>query len=111
MKLDYKLNRHTLPHNFRWFAYALVAILCFFPFITAPIALFLGLVLTLTLGIPDPGINKKASKYLLQISVVGLGFGMNLIDSLQAGSYAVYPGFGYRRIIRRCFGRQMDGSG
>jgi len=86
MKLDYKLNRHTLPHNFRWFAYALVAILCFFPFITAPIALFLGLVLTLTLGIPDPGFNKKASKYLLQISVVGLGFGMNLIDSLQAGS-------------------------
>lgn len=76
------INRNSV----RWIAYVLVAILCFFPFTTAPIALFMGLVLTLTLGIPAPAFNKKASKYLLQISVVGLGFGMNLIDSLQAGS-------------------------
>ena len=66
--------------------YLILAFLCLTPFVTAPIALFLGLVFALTLGSPSPGFNKKASKYLLQISVVGLGFGMNLLDSVKAGS-------------------------
>ena len=66
--------------------YLILAFLCLTPYITAPIALFLGLVFALTLGSPFPAFNKKASKYLLQISVVGLGFGMNLLDSVKAGS-------------------------
>jgi len=66
--------------------YLLLAFLCLTPFITAPIALFLGLVFALTAGSPFPKFNKKASKYLLQISVVGLGFGMNLQNSIKAGS-------------------------
>lgn len=82
MKFTYR-SGSNLP---QWLAYTFFALLCFFPFVTAPVALFMGLVLTLTLGIPSPVFNKKASKYLLQISVVGLGFGMNLIDSLKAGS-------------------------
>lgn len=82
MKFTYRSGSNPI----QWLAYAFFALLCFFPFVTAPVALFMGLVLTLTLGIPSPVFNKKASKYLLQISVVGLGFGMNLIDSLKAGS-------------------------
>lgn len=35
---------------------------------------------------PYPKFNKKTSKYLLQASVVGLGFGMNLTESLKSGS-------------------------
>jgi uncharacterized integral membrane protein (TIGR00698 family) len=66
--------------------YIVLAALCFVPGITAPIALFAGLALALTIGAPYQKINKKASKYLLQVSVVGLGFGMNLMDSLRAGS-------------------------
>lgn len=66
--------------------YLILAFLCLTPFITPPIALFLGLVFAMTLGSPFPKFNKKASKYLLQISVVGLGFGMNLLDSVKAGS-------------------------
>ena len=61
-------------------------ICCLTPFISPPIALFLGLVFALTLGTPFPTFNKKMSKYLLQVSVVGLGFGMNLLDSVKAGS-------------------------
>lgn len=72
--------------NVRWIIYSGAGVLCFFPFITAPLALFMGLVVALTIGIPQPAFNKKASKYLLQVAVVGLGFGMNLIDSLRAGS-------------------------
>jgi len=48
--------------------------------------LFLGLIFSLVLGTPFKEFNKESSKYLLQISVVGLGFGMNLQDSFKAGS-------------------------
>lgn len=49
-------------------------------------ALFLGLVYAMIFKCPYPKFNKKTSKYLLQASVVGLGFGMNLIESLRSGS-------------------------
>ncbi|MDE6577608.1 MAG: putative sulfate exporter family transporter [Muribaculaceae bacterium] len=54
--------------------------------ITPPVALFLGLAFAFIFGIPFPVFNKKLSKYLLQASVVGLGFGMNLQKSLQSGA-------------------------
>ena len=66
--------------------YIILSLICLTPFITPPFALFFGLIFALTLGTPFPKFNKKISKYLLQISVVGLGFGMNLLDSLKAGS-------------------------
>jgi Predicted membrane protein len=40
----------------------------------------------LTCGQAFPKFNKKVSKYLLQTSVVGLGFGMNLQSALASGS-------------------------
>lgn len=54
--------------------------------ITPPVALFVGLAFAFIFGIPYPKFNKKLSKYLLQASVVGLGFGMNLQKSLQSGA-------------------------
>lgn len=54
--------------------------------VTPALALFLGLVFALLFPNPYPVFNKKCSKYLLQAAVVGLGFGMNLIDSLKSGS-------------------------
>ena len=53
--------------------------------VTPPVALFLGLVFALTCGQTYPTFNKKMSKKLLQYSVVGLGFGMNLHASLASG--------------------------
>ncbi len=49
------------------------------------VALFLGIALAVTFGAPYAKTNKKVSKYLLQASVVGLGFGMNLHSALAAG--------------------------
>lgn len=79
---------HTTTTHTLWqqLAYILVGGICVLPFISAPLALFAGLVVALTLGTAFPAFNKKASKYLLQASVVGLGFGMNLTDSVKAGS-------------------------
>ena len=54
--------------------------------ITAPTALFIGLLFAIVFGTPYPKFNKKLSKYLLQASVVGLGFGMNLQQSLKSGA-------------------------
>ncbi len=54
-------------------------------FISPALALLMGIVLALTVGNPFLGKTKKISKKLLQLSVVGLGFGMNLQESLAAG--------------------------
>ena len=53
--------------------------------VTPPVALFVGLAFALICGQAHPKFNKKTSKYLLQYSVVGLGFGMNLRASLASG--------------------------
>lgn len=53
--------------------------------VSPAVALFMGIVLALTIGAPYGTYNKKVSKMLLQASVVGLGFGMNLHASLAAG--------------------------
>ena len=53
--------------------------------VTPPVSLFLGLVFALLCGQAYPKFNKKVSKKLLQYSVVGLGFGMNLHASLASG--------------------------
>ena len=53
--------------------------------VTPPVALFLGLVYALLCGQAYPAFNKKVSKKLLQYSVIGLGFGMNLHASLASG--------------------------
>lgn len=63
----------------------ILLLLCFFPFISPAVALFMGLMIGFTLGNPFIKVTGKASKYLLQLSVVGLGFGMNLFESLQSG--------------------------
>ena len=54
-------------------------------YVSPPVALFLGLLFALICGQAYPKFNKKISKKLLQYSVVGLGFGMNLQASLQSG--------------------------
>ncbi len=54
-------------------------------FVSPPVALAMGLVFGLTLPHPYGREAKKFSKFLLQASVVGLGFGMNLHQVIQAG--------------------------
>lgn len=49
-------------------------------------ALLLGLIFAFSFKNPFPKFNKKASKYLLQASVVGYGFSMNLQESLKSGA-------------------------
>jgi uncharacterized integral membrane protein (TIGR00698 family) len=64
-------------------------VFCATPWASPPIALALGLALALTLGNPFAGRTSKPTKILLQASVVGLGFGMNLQKVVEAGRAGV----------------------
>src|SRR5437867_3112885 len=75
--------------------FLICAILCLTPWVGPPAALALGLVFGLTLGNPFRLETKKASRVLLQASVVALGFGMNLNQVVRAGrSGFVYTAVG-----------------
>ena len=54
-------------------------------FVSPPVALAIGLVFGLTLPHPYGSEAKNFSRFLLQASVVGLGFGVNLHQVIQAG--------------------------
>lgn len=54
-------------------------------FASPPVALVMGLVFGLTMTHPYSKLSKNWSKYLLQASVVGLGFSMNLHQVIHAG--------------------------
>ena len=64
---------------------AFAVLLCASVFLSPALSLLMGIIMALTFGNPFPTISKKASKIALQVSVVGLGFGMNLYESLAAG--------------------------
>lgn len=61
-----------------------MAALCFFPIVSPPIALFLGIIFVNIFG--QVFNADKIIKIVLQVSIVGLGFGINLKQALQAGS-------------------------
>ena len=65
--------------------FVLLTILCLTGFISPPVALLLGLVVANLSGHPFLELNHKATNILLQLSVIGLGFGMNVNSALSAG--------------------------
>jgi len=80
-------------------------------FVSPPIALVMGLAVGLLFPHPYGRLAKVSSKYLLQGSVVGLGFGMNLHQVIQAGrsgfiytmlgiSFALLVGMGLGALFR-----------
>jgi len=76
------LDRHMMV---RQAIFAIAVLFCLTPFATAPMALVLGLLVALFVGHPFLHLNHKATHILLQVSVVGLGFGMNAAAALKAG--------------------------
>jgi len=74
--------------------FMLLLICCFLPVVKAPMALTAGIIFALLMGNPFSGGVSTWSRRLLQLSVVGLGFGMNLPDVLKTGKEAfVYTAF------------------
>ncbi len=70
-------------------------LLCLFPFMDAAYALLAGIILSMALGNPWPQQAATASKKLLQLSVVGLGFGLSLGEVWTTGRASIiYTFFG-----------------
>lgn len=66
--------------------FILLLVVCALFSISPPTALLLGLVVANLSGHPFLPFNHIAIRYLLQISVVGLGFGMSVTSALTIGS-------------------------
>lgn len=86
-----KTKQHPVAHllevslYFQQAIFALVIILCLFSIISPPVALLLGVVLVNVFGNPFLAFNHKAITFLLQFSVISLGFGMNASSAISAG--------------------------
>jgi uncharacterized integral membrane protein (TIGR00698 family) len=65
--------------------FIVLVLFCLSPWGSPPIALALGLVMSLAVGNPFRSLEGAPTKYLLQASVVLLGFGMNLRSIYDAG--------------------------
>lgn len=65
--------------------FVVLLLFCTTVVVNPPIALLLGLVVANLFGHPFLKLNHKATNYLLQFSVVGLGFGMNVHSAIPAG--------------------------
>ena len=65
--------------------FVLLILVCLSPIGSPPLALALGLAMALTVGNPYPNATGKPAKFLLQASVVLLGFGMDLGAIYKAG--------------------------
>ncbi|WP_184549735.1 YeiH family protein [Mucilaginibacter sp. FT3.2] len=79
----------NINQNVRKIIFAICVMLCLTPFISPAVALLMGLVIAQFTGHPYLHLNHKATHLLLQVSVVGLGFGMNVHSALQAGGQGI----------------------
>jgi uncharacterized integral membrane protein (TIGR00698 family) len=65
--------------------YYIIPILCLFPFFSAPLALFMGILLAVFYKGEVVLKTGKLTKYLLQASIVCMGFSMSVHDVVQTG--------------------------
>jgi uncharacterized integral membrane protein (TIGR00698 family) len=79
-------------------------------FVSPPIALTVGIIFGLSVAHPLPADSKDLSRFLLQASVVALGFGMDLHEVIKAGrsgfvytalgiSFALLVGLGLGKLL------------
>lgn len=80
--------------------------------VSSPVALAIGFVFAMLFGKAFPNFNKTMSKKLLQYSVIGLGFGMNVDKALASGSegmmFTIVSVFG-TLALGWLFGRKLLG--
>src|SRR5690554_4598075 len=67
------------------FLFVLLIIISLSGYISSPVALLLGFVFTLFFGQHFVKLTQNAIQYALKISIIGLGSGMFLTETLQTG--------------------------
>ncbi|MGX5691192.1 YeiH family protein [Arcticibacter tournemirensis] len=82
---SYNFTPFKLSPPVRKAIFIFAAAICLMPFMSPPLALLLGLIVAQTIEHPFLHLNHKVTNLLLKISVVGLGFGMNIFSAMRAG--------------------------
>jgi uncharacterized integral membrane protein (TIGR00698 family) len=83
-------------------------------YVSPPIALTVGIIFGLSVSHPLPADSRDLSRFLLQASVVALGFGMNLHEVIKAGrSGFVYTALGitFALIVGLALGKFLQVRG
>lgn len=75
------------------YIYTIAVFLCLLPFMSAPFALGAGLLYSFILGKKLPLNTARITSYLLQASIVFMGFGMNLGQVIQTSKTGFYLTF------------------
>jgi uncharacterized integral membrane protein (TIGR00698 family) len=70
-------------------AFISAAVFCLTPWASPPVALVLGLLFAQVWGNPWERAHSRISRSLLQISIIGLGFGMNLKAAVQSSASGI----------------------
>lgn len=83
--MESKIYRYVTDEGNQQIFYLLLLLLCCSPFISASGALLMGLVFSLLIGTPSKETVNKWSAFLLKVSVIGLGFGINIQVLLKSG--------------------------
>jgi uncharacterized integral membrane protein (TIGR00698 family) len=94
--------------------FILALILCLSGWISPPVALSLGIIFGLSVRHPYPHFSRAAARILLQVSVVALGFGMNLHEIVKAGrSGFIYTALGisFSLIVGLALGKFLQIGG
>ncbi|MBW2476653.1 MAG: putative sulfate exporter family transporter [Deltaproteobacteria bacterium] len=82
MSLENHRNKSYKRHKT---AYLLLFLLTALPPVSSPAALVMGFSFCFLFGNPLPKLTARASNFLLKLSVVGLGFGVNFIEVVDIG--------------------------
>jgi len=85
-----ELRGTNLAANEVRLAFPLLALLTLLPFVSPGVALMAGMAVALTVGNPYPLTTARTITPLLQISVIGLGAGMNLVEVGHAGLHGFF---------------------
>ncbi|HRP88806.1 MAG TPA: putative sulfate exporter family transporter [Edaphocola sp.] len=88
MKSESKME-HNFFQKYNRVIFIGLAALCLSPFVSPPYALLMGILFAQFFQHPFQKQNKKAINFLLQSSIVGLGFGMNINSALAAGKEGI----------------------
>lgn len=67
------------------FLFIVLALICLSPLISSPLALLSGIIFSVIWGNPFERYTHRYIHLLLQVSIVGLGFGLNITEALAAG--------------------------
>lgn len=90
-EMEHEIHRAEKPlFGSSKFLFISLGVLCLTPLISPPIALLMGIILAQLATNPFKKSVTRMTHILLQVSVVGLGFGMDVHGAMQAGKEGIF---------------------